>query len=101
MSRYRRSVFFTGDRDANEKDITDILARCKIPYCLMPPTAGFDLLVFAPYVELWEIKNPLRKWTLTKAEQIMKSYCEDYGIPYRVIETQEQAIKIVEERNTK
>lgn len=93
-----RKVFHTGKRDANERTITAILDRYGFQYCHMPPTAGFDLLVFIPHVELWEIKNNGLKWTLTKAEHERKRYCAAHNIPYRVIETMEQAVDAISER---
>jgi hypothetical protein len=99
MSKHRRpSVFLSGKRDSNEKDITAVLDRCGIPFVLMPPTAGFDLLVFTPHVELWEVKNSELKWSLTRAEQERKNYCKANGITYRVIERIEQAVNALNER---
>lgn len=95
------SRFATGNRDRNEKEITALLSRVRVPYCLMPLEAGFDILVFVPHVELWEIKNPTRKWTLTKAEHEKKSFCRIHNIPYRIIETAQQAADAISERNTK
>lgn len=98
MKQYRPSVFGAANRDRNEPKITAILDRFSIPYCKMPPQAGFDILVMLSPVELWEIKNPETKWTLTKAEQERKTYCKRNGITYRVIETIDQAIDSIAER---
>jgi hypothetical protein len=98
--QYRRSVFMSGNRDENESKITAILDRYHIPWCKMPPLAGFDLLVFVGPLECWEVKNPSYKWTLTKAEQERKSYCKQNGITYRVIEFMDQAVDAITERIT-
>lgn len=98
MSQYRRSVFMSGNRDRNEKDITAVLDRLGVPFVLMPPTAGFDLLVLTSPIELWEVKNSTLKWSLTKAEHARKKYCKANGIVYRVIETSQQAADALAER---
>lgn len=95
---YRPSVFLSGKRDANERGIMAMLNRFGVAFCMMPPTAGFDLLVFNGRVELWEVKNSSVKWTLTKAEHERKQYCKEHGIIYRVIETLEQAADALVER---
>jgi len=87
-----------GDRDGNEAKITTVLSHYQIPYCLQPPQSGFDILVLTNPVELWEVKNPARKWTLTKAEHERKRYCEGKGIIYRVIEYSDQAADALAER---
>jgi hypothetical protein len=99
--QYRRSMFVSGNRDRNEKNITAVLDRYGVPYCHMPPSAGFDLLVIVSPVEFWEVKNPEVKWSLTRAEQERKSYCKAHGIQYRVIETMEQAVDAIVERKPK
>lgn len=99
--QYRRSMFVSGKRDSNEGNITAILDRYGVPYCQMPPSAGFDLLVIVSPVEFWEVKNPAVKWSLTRAEQERKSYCKAHGIPYRIIETMEQAVDAIMKGQTK
>jgi len=91
-------MFTSGKRDSNESKITAILDHWKIPFCLMPPRAGFDILVLTSPIELWEVKSPDYKWTLTKAEQERKRYCEGKGIIYRVIEYSDQAADALAER---
>jgi len=90
--RYRPSVFGVGGRDSNEPHITAVLDRYHVPYVLMPPQAGFDLLVFVSPLECWEVKNPEYKWSLTKAEKERLDYCKRIGIKYRVIEMMDQAV---------
>lgn len=99
--QYRRSVFLSGNRDSNEKDIIAVLDRYRVPFCLMPPTAGFDILIMVNPVQFWEVKNGALKWTLTKAEHRLKNYCQMEGIPYVIIETMEDAVNAITERNTK
>ena len=89
----RKKIFRTSNRDRNEHTITEILIRFQVPYVLMPASAGFDILVMVNPPEFWEIKNPEYKWSLTEAEQKLKSYCKRNGITYRVIEYIEQAVQ--------
>jgi hypothetical protein len=96
-----RRAFARGNRDKNERDITQILIRFQVPYVLMPPTAGFDLLVFSNGLECWEVKNKALKWSLTHSEQERQMYCKRNGITYRVIETIEQAVEALNERNNR
>src|SRR3990167_7474717 len=99
MSRIgSRAMYRSWNRDRNEKDITPILDRLHVRYHLMPPGAGFDILVMVGPVEFWEIKNSGYKWSLTKGEQETKKYCEARGITYRVIENIEQAANALVER---
>jgi hypothetical protein len=95
MKHRRPSVFLSGKRDRNEKEITNILDRYGIPYVFMPPTAGFDILVLTSPVQLWEVKNSDLKWTLTKAEHDRKSYCKANGINYQVIQSMEDAVDAI------
>lgn len=94
----RKKIFASANRDENESKITTLLIHLQIPYCLMPATAGFDILVMTAPMEAWEVKNSSYKWTLTKAEQERKEYCKRHGIPYRIIETVEQAVDALNER---
>lgn len=96
--QYRKHIFRSSNRDDNEPLITALLDRFQIPFCLMPATAGFDILVMIAPPEFWEIKNPAYKWTLTKAEHERQGYCRKVGIVYRVIETIEQAVEAINER---
>jgi hypothetical protein len=97
--RPRRSLFRHGDRDQNERNITAVLDRYRVRYHRMPPGVGFDLLVQVNPMECWEVKSPTYKWSLTKVEQAAKLYCRERGIPYRIIETMEQAVEAIAERN--
>ena len=94
-------MFRSGDRDDNERHITAVLDRYRVRYLRMQPGAGFDLLVMVAPVELWEVKNPDLKWSLTKVEQAAKTYCRERGIIYRVIETTAQASELLAERITR
>jgi hypothetical protein len=95
--QHRKQIFRKAHRDDNEPQITAILDRCQIPYCMMPPTAGFDLLVMVSPMEAWEVKNGAYKWTLTKAEHERKDYCKRNGIKYRIIQTIEEAVTAINE----
>jgi hypothetical protein len=96
--RYRPSMFKSGERDDNERHITAVLDRYHIRYVKMQPGAGFDILVMVNPLQVWEVKNPEYKWTLTKVEQAAKTYCRENGIPYRIIETTAQAVEAISER---
>jgi hypothetical protein len=96
--QYRKQIFRKAHRDDNEGGIVTVLDTARIPYCLMPPEAGFDILVMTGPMEAWEVKNPAYKWTLTKAEHERKDYCKRNGITYRVIENIEQAVNAINER---
>lgn len=87
----KRSLFANGTRDGNESRIIEIIERFRVPYCKMPPSAGFDLLVCVSPMECWEVKNPSYKWSLTKAEKQHMDYCKRNDITYRVVEYIDQA----------
>jgi hypothetical protein len=83
-----------GNRDSNESEIREVLYRRGVQYIQMREGAGADLLVLTNPMQLWEVKNPQQppsKRALTPVEEIMQAYCVQRGIPYRVIETPEQA----------
>lgn len=96
-----RAMYRTWNRDRNEKLITNILDRYHIQYSHGRPGDGYDLLVQIQPMELWEIKDSAQRWSLTKAEQAKKRYCKEHGIPYRVIETIEQAVDAITEGRNK
>ena len=90
-----RSMHRKWNRDRNERLFTNLLSRCGIDYSYGKPGDGYDLLVQVQPMELWEVKDPSRKWTLTQAEQKRRAYCKRMGIPYRVIEHVDQAAEAI------
>jgi len=93
-----RAMYRAWNRDKNEKLFTNLLDRFRIEYTYGKPGDGYDLLVQVQPMELWEVKDPAQKWSLTKTEQAKREYCKTHGIPYRIVEHLEQAINAIAER---
>lgn len=90
----KTSHFKTGRRDANEKEIIELLNRRNVRYTQLKPGDGADLLVWIAPMELWEVKDPAQppsKRKLTDDEMDAGDYCENTDIPYIVIMTVEDA----------
>ena len=93
MRRHKR-----GNRDKNEKFITEFLRRANVRYSLMPEGVGADLLVFLSPLALVEVKNPEVPKSdrgLTETELEVKLHCEEMDIPYFVVETVEEMQTII------
>lgn len=89
-----RAIYNSGNRDANEADIRNVLDARNIRYTQFKPGDGADLLIWINPMEIWEIKNPDQppsKRALTRCEQETLEYCKQAGIPYVVIDTVEAA----------
>ena len=87
-----------GNRDDNEKFITEVLRRMNVMYCLLPEVAGADLLVYLSPLMLVEVKNPdvpKSDRKLTPRELEVQDLCNQFGNPYHVVETPEEMAKIV------
>jgi len=58
---------------------------------------GYDLVIVCPRtgVHIVEIKNPAYEWELTPAEKKRKAEVEAAGGRYNIIETDEQARRLV------
>ena len=101
MSRYRPSIFRgMADRDDNEPEFVRLLNAYQIQFAYGKPGDGFDLLVEIQPMELWEVKNPKRPKSgrqLTEAEIFKQAYCNERGIPYRVLTDVSEAEKILTE----
>lgn len=96
--QYRPSVFRgAANRDKNETTITAVLDRWHVEYSKGKPGDGYDLLVQINPLELWEVKDPSQKWTLTNHEKAKQAYCRERGIPYRVIQFDTEAEQILME----
>lgn len=89
------SRFSPGNRDANETALRDLLAAAGVEYRQCPEGFGADLLLLIAPMVFLEVKNPAHKWRLTKRERETKEHCEMVGIPYRIVETEEQLLAIV------
>jgi hypothetical protein len=85
------------NRDKNEREIIEVLRRVGCVVWQMDRKAGFDLLVIAPSdggVEIVEVKNPARKWTLTEDEKKKKAEVESVNGVYWIIEDIEDALNV-------
>lgn len=92
--------FDKGHRDDNESLITEVLRRYGVPYRKGSDTDGYDLLVMTSPMRLVEIKNPSQppsKRGLTDVELVTKEWCDLNNIPYDVVETPEEMVKILSE----
>lgn len=87
-----------GNRDLNEKFITEYLRRANVRYTLLSEGAGADILIFLKPLILVEVKNPKQAPSaqlLTDAEKETKEYCDIMGIPYHIVKTPEEMAEIV------
>jgi hypothetical protein len=83
-------------RDKNEPPIVEYLQRAGCEVIQMQPGQGCDLIVIAQNgVHVVEVKNPDYKWELTAAESMMKLRIEQNGQRYNVIETIEDAARMI------
>jgi hypothetical protein len=83
-------------RDTNEKELVKAWRQLHCYWIQMSRDAGFDGILLSPITgtHIVEVKNPERKWKLTDAEKKTKAEVEARGVPYRIIETVEQAVKL-------
>ena len=74
-------------RDENEPEIVAALRAVGCAWIPMDKMAGFDGILISPRngIHIVEIKNPLKKWKLTEAEQERKADVERAGGVYSVI----------------
>ena len=83
-------------RDQNEPPIVEVLRRLGCVVIQMQPGAGFDLLVIARNgVHLVEVKNPAYAFELTHYESLLKINVEAIGGEYHVIQSLEDAVRLV------
>lgn len=83
-------------RDKNESAIVEAFRRCACTVIPMQPGQGFDLLVIAPNgIHLVEVKNSDYSWELTQPESLLKIQAEQVGQVYSVIETVEDALRLI------
>jgi len=84
-------------RDANEPAIIEVLRGAGAGVQQMDKDDGHDLTVFhRGYTFICEVKNPARAWKLTKNEQAVKELCEWHGVQYWILETEADALKMLE-----
>lgn len=96
----KHSMYNTGNRDANEKEILAYLNARNVDFVQLKPGAGADLIVQIHPMVMVEVKNPKQpesKQALTDCELEKRAYCTATGIPYIVVKTVEDMSKIVDE----
>ena len=88
--------YIKNKRDANEAEIVEYLRFVGCVIIQMSKDAGFDMVVTrGSRNHIVEIKNPAVKWKLTDAEKSRKAEIEYAGGRYWVIETVDQAAKML------
>src|SRR5688572_19819446 len=102
LRRVWRAALLRGNRkDANQIVIEQALKRAgaSLIDCTVAPTLGFDLLVaFRSKLYVVEVKDPaqpLHKRKLTEGEAARKQELEYKGVPYSVIETADEALRLI------
>lgn len=85
------------NRDKNEAALIELWRACGCFVSQMDRMKGYDLVIVCPRtgVHIVEIKNPAYKWTLTDDEKKIKAEVEAAGGRYNIIETDEQARRLV------
>ncbi len=85
------------NRDRNEAALIELWRAFGCFVSQMDRMKGYDLIVICPRTgtHLVEVKNPERKWTLTKDEARIKAEVESAGGVYNIIETEQQARELV------
>ena len=83
-------------RDANEGDIVAAAKAAGAFVIPMDKSAGFDLLVIhRSGTHIVEVKNPARKWSLTRDEQKTERAVEKAGQFYNIVETAEDMLEVL------
>ena len=89
-------------KDRNQGEVVAVFRRCGCVVVPMSREAGFDLLVGLSGGRGWvcvEVKDgelPPSARRLTEAEVEFRVLCKSKGLPYRVVETIEDALDVVE-----
>ena len=88
--------YSTAKRDANEPALVELWERIGCRFIRQGEWGGFDGVLISPFtgVHIVEVKNPEYSWTLTDEEKEFCQWCKENGIPYNVIENDEQALKL-------
>lgn len=88
--------YYKNDRDANEAALVQVWRAAGCIWIPQDRHAGFDGILLAHNGNhIVEVKNPARKWKLTKAEQERKAELEARGYIYNIIETECDALALL------
>lgn len=100
QERNMRNYWKKGRRDDNEKVIKEYLTEKNIPFVMLYPSQGADLLLLLEGgTVLLEVKNPSalgRRRGGSEKEREMKALCLRLGIPYLIASTVEEIEKFLE-----
>lgn len=66
-----------------------------IPLSLLPDGGADRIYIFQGRVYIAEIKNPARSWQFTDSELRLQAKCARQGVPYHVIETDEDFLRMI------
>lgn len=94
-----KNLYNKGHRDGNEKEIIEIIKCYHLEYSMGMPGDGYDILLQTSPMVLIEVKDPGQppsKRRLSEDEESKKNYCIKMNIPYYVIETPEEMVKIID-----
>ena len=81
--------------DSNRREIVAALRQVGICWIDQEPRAGFDgLAICAGRVVIIEIKRPGKEDNLTPGESKMRLICTMNNVPYNVVTTIEEALKV-------
>jgi hypothetical protein len=84
-------------RDANEGPIVELWRNMGAIWIPQQPGAGFDgVLIAQNGIHLVEVKNAQTRWKLTPDELALKAIVEATGQRYNVIETIEDAARMID-----
>lgn len=75
-------------RDQNEPEITDALTEHRIPYRLVPPGAGYDIIASPAPERVWFIEVKMPGGKMTKNELEFNAWCDSVGLDYKVMRTE-------------
>ncbi len=86
-------------RDANDSALTKIARQCGALVVKMRPGQGCDLLIVhrgrVLIVEIKDGAKPHSARKLTKQEQGLKDQCEYRGVPYYIVESEEDLLRLL------
>lgn len=96
--KFKRGMYATGKRDANEKNLFPVLKARNIKFTQLIPGQGADLILWVNPMIVVEVKNPelsVSEQELTEKEIETRDYCEIAGIPWFLVKTEEDLLKII------
>lgn len=92
---------YKNKRDLNEAKIIEIWCGLGYTWLQMKPGQGFDGLLVTPQgMYIVEIKNPDEYWELTDSEKKLAESIEIMGQTYHIIESTEDALKLIGAKST-